>query len=82
MIENLYDSVLSITQESGYLDRLKHTGKSSPLFWSQNRHLTGNYLLKFKYPVIGFSHDTFFYTPVCTLINENREIVASQMVTN
>ena len=70
MIENLYDSVLSITQETGYLERILRTHYPNPLRWSENKNLIQDIsLTQIEYPVIAFSHDEFFYTPAQLVIN-------------
>lgn len=77
MIEELYDSVLSITNQTGYLDRIYHKESRSHLRWSSNNKfnlpLTWSYT-KPPYNVIAFSHDDFFRTPFSSVINERGEI--------
>jgi len=77
MIEELYDSVLSITNQTGYLDRIREKDSKSSLRWSTNNKF--NLPLKWSYVkppynIVAFSHDDFFRSPFATIINENGEL--------
>ena len=74
MIEELYDSVFSITNQTGYLDRISEKDSKSFLRWSTNNKF--NHPTKFSiynppYVVIAFSHDDFFRQPFASKINED-----------
>jgi hypothetical protein len=73
MIEELYDTVLSITNETGYIDRISVSEEKSLLRWSTNNLFPFNTwnIYNPPYTVIVFSHDEFFRTPFSCLIKED-----------
>jgi len=73
MIDDLYDSVLSITNQTGYLDRINDLNIKSPLIWSfnNNQQLCGWDISNPPYTIIIFSHDNNFITPFSSLIHED-----------
>lgn len=74
MIEELYDSVFSIVNQTGYLDRANEKDSKSFLRWSTNNkfnHPTKFSIYKPSYRVIAFSHDDFFRQPFTSIINED-----------
>jgi hypothetical protein len=81
MIENLYDSVLSFTNQSGYIDKILELPDSKSLLrWSSNNmfpYNNGNSICNIhnpNYPTIVFSHDEFFRVPFSALIKEDGTI--------
>lgn len=72
MVGNLYDSVLSIMNQTGYIDRVKERGVKSLLRWSSSELFSFN---KEKrnviYSIIAFSHDDFFRAPHVYLVKED-----------
>ena len=74
MIEELYDSVLSITNQSGYLDRVYEKDSKSFLRWSTNNKFNIPNKWHYSNPpyrIIAFSHDDFFRAPFASVINED-----------
>jgi len=73
MIEELYDTILSITNETGYIDFVSQTNQKSLLRWSTNNqfHFNTWNIYNPPYPVIMFSHDEYFRTPFSCLIKED-----------
>lgn len=61
MIPDLYDSVLSLLNEIGYLDY--EFTKESKLTIPKNLDAK-----KINYPIVGFTYDTFFRIPYKCLI--------------
>lgn len=68
MLDDLYDTVFSIMNESGYIDRALETEDKTPLhssynkkfpFYKENINTIGNQ----KYPVKVFSHDLHIFIP-------------------
>jgi hypothetical protein len=78
MIDELYDSILSITNETGYLDEIMNIeDKKSLLRWSSNnlfKHNEGRHLIKPNFPLKVFSHDDFFRVPFTCIIKEDGTI--------
>jgi hypothetical protein len=73
MIDELYDDVLSVMKEHGFVDWFynNHRGKVSPLKWCYD---TGGTLKQPKTPPknitwIVFSHDELFFLPYKQCIN-------------
>ena len=76
MIEELYDSVLSITNQTGYIDKVCELDKKSLLRWSANnlfQHSTYK-IYNPNYPIKVFSHDLLLRAPFSTLIKEDGTI--------
>jgi hypothetical protein len=73
MIDELYDSVLSVTNQTGYIDRISELNKNSLLRFSSNNLFNyNNYKIYTpKYTVKVFSHDNHFKTPFACLIKDN-----------
>ena len=74
MIEELYDTVLSITNETGYIDRIAERQDSKSLLrWSTNNlfHFNTWNIYNPPYSVIVFSHDEFFRAPFSCIIKED-----------
>jgi hypothetical protein len=77
MIDELYDSVLSISDKLGYLDKVtEFDDKKSLLKWSSNNLFTFNTYKIYKpnYPIKAFSHDICFKVPYSTIIKEDGTI--------
>lgn len=77
MIEELYDTVLSITNQSGFLDRIETKNHRSPLLWSSNFKFnspTNFSHIKPPYDVAVFSHDNFLRVPFTSIIKEDGNI--------
>lgn len=76
MIDELYDSVLSITNKTGYILRVGEVNKKSLLRWSSNNLFNFNNCSIYNpnYPIKVFSHDEFFVTPFSCLIKEDGTI--------
>lgn len=72
MIDELYDSVLSITSEIGYIDRISELEENSLLRFSSNNLFSfNNYkIYNPKYSIKVFSHDDYFRVPVSCLIKD------------
>jgi hypothetical protein len=71
MIDELYDSVLSIANQTGYLDITEQ--KDSLLRWSGNRdlpHIPKINMANPPYPVKVFSHDFLINSPYSYIIDE------------
>jgi len=78
MIDELYDSVLSITNQTGYIDRISEKeDKKSLLRWSSNNLFKYNThkIYNPNYPIKVFSHDEFFRVPFSCLIKEDGTII-------
>jgi len=85
MIDELYDSVLSITNQSGYIDRVEQLDddNKSLLRWSSNNLFKHNYKLPQlwlkrynpPYPVIVFSYDSLIRAPFSNLISEEGQLI-------
>ena len=74
MIEELYDSILSITNQIGYIDKELETNSKSLLCWSTNVNFGFNKWSFYNpppYTVITFSHDNFFRAPYSCIIKED-----------
>jgi hypothetical protein len=74
MIDELYDSVLSITNQTGYLDKISELeDKKSLLKWSSNNIFPhSNYkIYNPNYPTKVFSYDNHFRAPFSTIIKED-----------
>lgn len=74
MIDELYDSVLSITNQTGYLDKISELeDKKSLLRWSSNNlfHFNSYKIYNPNYPVKAFSHDFLMRAPFSTIIKED-----------
>ena len=74
MIDELYDSILSITNELGYIDKISSLeDKKSLLKWSSNNLFKfNNYkIYNPNYPIKVFTHDEHFRTPFSCLITKN-----------
>jgi len=77
MIDDLYDSVLSITSQTGYIDKITQLeGKKSLLRWSSNNLFSFNdhKIYKPNYPIKVFSHDEYFIVPFSCLIKQDGTI--------
>lgn len=85
MIDELYDSVLSITNQIGYIDRIENLDGDykSLLRWSTNNIFKHNHKLPElwlgrynpPYPIITFSHDNFFRVPFSALITKEGKLI-------
>jgi hypothetical protein len=63
MIDSLYDNVLSISNEIGYIDFLENNPEfTSPLRFSVNYKIFKNIDDK-DYPIVGFGYCDVFRTP-------------------
>lgn len=62
MVENLYDTILSLFNQVGYLDHVSN--KTSKLTFDKK-----NRLKKIPYTVVGFTYDEFFRIPHKCLID-------------
>ena len=74
MIEELYDSVLSITNQTGYINRVTQIENSKSLLrWSTNNmfHFNTWNIYNPPYTVITFSHDDYFVSHFSNLIKED-----------
>lgn len=77
MIDELYDSVLSITNQTGYIDKISEMeDKKSLLRWSTNNLFKHNNYKIYNpnYPIKVFSHDNLFRIPFSCMIKENGTI--------
>lgn len=77
MIDELYDSVLSITNQTGYIDKISELeDKKSLLRWSSNNLFSHNNhkIYNPNYPIKVFSHDEFFRVPFSCLITQDGTI--------
>lgn len=70
MIENLYDNVLSLLNESGYLDIIS-TGES---FLMHKNKITKNDNFKLNYSIVIFSHDNSNFRVPFRYIIKNGDI--------
>lgn len=78
MIDELYDSVLSITNQTGYIDKISELeDKKSLLRWSSNNLFPHNNhkIYNPNYPIKVFSHDELFRAPFSCLIKEDGTVI-------
>ena len=78
MIDELYDSVLSITNQTGYIDKISGLeDKKSLLRWSSNNLFPHNNhkIYNPNYPIKVFSHDELFRAPFSCIIKEDGTII-------
>lgn len=75
MIEDLYDSIVSISNEMGYLDKVSEVEDGRSLLkWSSNfkfRHNTNLKMYNSRYPVKVFSHCDSFRDSFSYIIKED-----------
>jgi hypothetical protein len=74
MIDELYDSILSITNQLGYIDKVSEVeDKNSLLRWSSNNLFqhSSYKIYSPNYPVKVFSHDELIKAPFSCIITED-----------
>ena len=72
MIDEIYDNVLSLSNQIGYIDYCEETNSLNPLRWSYNTNFNfkEKSLIK-QYPVAVLSFDTFFRAPFSDYIGDD-----------
>lgn len=72
MIDEIYDNVLSLSNQIGYIDFINNTNQQNPLKWLYNNNFNFNSILhKRDYPIAVLSFDEFFRAPFSNYINKD-----------
>ena len=75
MIDELYDNVISISNQIGYIDMVNGFRENDYLRWSSNKIFNfDNIHVKRQYPLSVLSYDNFFRSPFCIVFNEDGTI--------